>query len=111
MSDPAIDILPPATPAALPTVDRPTPPRSGERDRLVCEFCECQLTPSGEIIRYSERGKKFRDLTFTVAERDRKLGELEGELTRLRAENAALLAEVNQNRAAAGKKPWYKAAL
>lgn len=51
MADP--DLLPAPTPI-------PTPRAPGAKD-LRCGFCEALLTPSGEVIKLSDRAKSLRD--------------------------------------------------
>jgi hypothetical protein len=56
MPDPVDDLLPGAPPVAAPP--SPVPLRA----KITCEFCECQLAPSGEYLRLSDRAKAIRGL-------------------------------------------------
>lgn len=62
----------------------PPPPMRIENEpvrsrKIVCEFCESELGPSGEYKRLSDKAKKFRDL-------EEKNDQLEMELTSARRE-------------------------
>ncbi len=37
--------------------DPPTPPSA--KPKLVCEFCSCQLTPVGDVLRMSDNAREF----------------------------------------------------
>jgi hypothetical protein len=78
--DPA-DVLPPSDPA-------PRAPRSGA---IVCEFCECRLAASGEVLKISTTAKGYRDgaesHTRAVADLEAKIAALS---TQLAAANARI---------------------
>lgn len=77
------DNLPP-TGGGAPT---PEPPRNR---RTVCEFCECQLTPNGEIVRMGEKAKKFRVHDETIEKHVKRIADLESELAEEKRKVAAL---------------------
>jgi|SRR5882672_451951 len=62
--------LPPNAPLVQPQAPAPVV----SSDRIRCEFCECQLTPTGGAFRLSDRARMLRDQ--------------EEEITRLRAQLA-----------------------
>jgi hypothetical protein len=67
---------------------------TGARSPLICEFCRCSLSSSGEIIRRSPEARAFLDLDDDNAKlRDR--------VEVLRAEVATLTADLTAARAAA----------
>lgn len=76
---------PPAAPPAAP----PGP------KKLVCEFCECQLAPSGEVLRMGEAAKNYRKLGETIEAKDKEIRRLEGELQTVKTERDALKASAN----------------
>lgn len=51
----------PDTDPILPGGDAPPAPRSESR-KCICEFCECRVTASGEIISVGDKAKRFRKL-------------------------------------------------
>jgi len=65
----------------------PAPPRSS---KPVCEYCECVLTPSGEVFKMSDRAKQLRRQGETIEEKDRRIAELERELGELKTKYAEL---------------------
>jgi hypothetical protein len=66
----------------------PVPPR--EEKKCICEFCGCQLTPRGEVLRMGEAAKGFRKHEEIVEERDREISRLTALETALRQEIADL---------------------
>lgn len=75
------DILTPPAPARE-TESRPR--------RIVCEFCESELGPSGEYKHLSDRAKKLRKA-------EERIDELQAEIVRLNAEISSLnTARVNE---------------
>jgi hypothetical protein len=51
--DPA-DLLPPGD-------NDPPAPAPRPRAGLVCEYCECRLTPTGDVLKLSDKAKRWRD--------------------------------------------------
>ena len=43
----------------------PAPPAPGKA-KLVCEFCSCQLTPVGDVLRMSDQAREFSKLAEQV---------------------------------------------
>jgi hypothetical protein len=80
-------ILPPSDPAPD---NAPIQPR--RREPIVCEFCECRLTPSGDVLKKSDKARaidrqseKIEDLESKLAgavsdvhDANAKIAELEG---------------------------------
>jgi hypothetical protein len=68
-----------ATDPLLPTDDppadppRPTPPPA---KKIVCEFCECVLAPSGDYVSLSAKAKALRAQEETIAALNDQIGEL-----------------------------------
>ena len=71
----------------LPPQNAPAPAVPG---RLRCEYCECQLTSHGEIIRFSEKAKGFRDHEDQIVKRDKRIAELEAECAEHKQKIAAM---------------------
>jgi hypothetical protein len=53
--------LPPDDPPPMPT---PAP----ARPRLACEFCECALTPAGDVLRMSDTARAYLKQREQIAE-------------------------------------------
>jgi uncharacterized small protein (DUF1192 family) len=54
----------------LPTDPAPPqdpPPSSTRRPKIVCECCECELTPTGDAIKLSDTFRGFRSLSEKIA--------------------------------------------
>jgi len=59
---------------------------------LVCEFCECKISRSGEVIKLGAKAKAFRDsdgeiekLTETIGKRDEQIAQLKTDLEAARS--------------------------
>lgn len=77
-------LLPPDPP-------EPAPSPAPRPKQIVCEYCQCQLTPSGEYITLSERAKGLRD-------QGERIDQLKGDLAAVQAdlaEASRLLDEAN----------------
>lgn len=48
--------------------------------KLTCEFCDCRLSQSGEVIHRSEKAKSFMDLEKSKTELEGKLSTMQAEL-------------------------------
>ena len=70
--------------AGAPGSEPPTEPR-GPR-KITCEFCESSLTPTGDMLKMSDRAKSLRDLEMKVQKLEREKTELEGTIQTLRDE-------------------------
>lgn len=84
MPDDPIALLPATGDAVVPE------PRVRE-SRSNCEFCECQLTARGEVLKLSDKAKRFRDHGDREEALTQKISALETELRTLRAEHAAIV--------------------
>lgn len=80
---------PPTDP--LNTDTPPAPPPASER-KCVCEFCGCQLTPRGEVLRMGEAAKNFRKHEEIVERKDKEIANLNRELAEVKQERDALKA-------------------
>jgi len=69
--------------------DPPAPPAPADR-KCVCEFCGCQLTPRGEVLKMGDSAKNFRRHEEIVESKDKEIRRLEGELSAAKAERDAL---------------------
>lgn len=67
------DPLPPNN--VLPPNDPPSPAAPDARIR--CEFCECQLTPTGGAFRLSDRARVLRDQEEEIRRLKEALGQAE----------------------------------
>lgn len=80
------DLLPSAEPAA--PVHQPK--------HCICEFCECTLVPSGEVLKMGAKARSFRDIgeRLEIAKADLtkardRVAQLEAEIGELKARPAA----------------------
>jgi hypothetical protein len=80
---PETETDPLATPVA------PPPPPARGASRPTCEFCECRLTHSGEVLEFSEKAKGFRKHSQTIEE-------LNGTIATLRQEKETAEAKVRE---------------
>ena len=58
-----------------PTGENDSAPRPGRK--VTCEFCECSLTTAGEVLRFSDKAKKYRHHDDELEKRDKRIAELE----------------------------------
>lgn len=72
------DLIPPS-----PEPEPESAPKRSSRS-VVCEFCECKLTPDGEILKLGARARKLRDLEDELEAAEKSVGLLEAEITRLK---------------------------
>jgi hypothetical protein len=63
----------------------PAPAQPERKGKITCEFCECQLTSAGEVLKFSDKAKAHRTS-------DEKITELEGTIETLRHELETLRA-------------------
>ena len=69
-----------------------TPIPSRERRGCVCEFCECTLAPSGEVLKMGDAAKIFRKHEEIVEKKDNEITRLTAELAEAKRERDALKA-------------------
>jgi hypothetical protein len=51
----------------IPGDDDPnTPPPPDKKPKLVCEFCSCQLTPVGDVLRMSDAAREYAKQTEQI---------------------------------------------
>lgn len=79
---------PPPPPDLLPGDDPPAP--APRHRATVCEFCDCRLTASGEVLHFSEKAKRWRDGDLESAATAKKVAQLERDLETARSDLAAL---------------------
>lgn len=87
--DPAPDPMPAPAPA----------PGSGS---IICEFCECTLARSGDVLKVGKRAKRMRDLEDDIEGRDRTIAEKDAEIATLRSR----VAELEAKQPKPSKNPW-----
>lgn len=68
----------------------PLPPPASTRQKIICEFCDCQVTPRGEVIVIGEKAKKFRKHEEIVEGKDAEIARLNAEISALKQERDAL---------------------
>jgi hypothetical protein len=82
-----------STPPPLRTEPDPAPAPEPRR-KITCEFCQCVLTPSGEIVTMSEVTRGYRDSAEKhrgeMEKRDKELADLREQLAAKDREIAAL---------------------
>lgn len=54
--------------------------------KIICEFCQCKLAPSGEVLELGEKAKSFRDFPEKQEKLQKRITELENELSNARTE-------------------------
>jgi len=82
MSDPVADPL--NTDSSPPSA--PSVPRRG----CTCEYCECKLAPSGEVLSMGEKAKGFRKHEEIIEKKDAEIQRLTSELAEMTRERDAL---------------------
>lgn len=68
------DLLPPTDPPPAP------PEPAGRRRDLRCQFCECSLTATGDVLKMSDRAKALRDFEDDLQDCKRDLADARKEL-------------------------------
>lgn len=63
-----------------PSGDDPPP----SKRKTTCEFCECSLTPAGDVLTVSDKAKRFRKHDETIEKHVARIAELETEVRELR---------------------------
>lgn len=91
------DPLPPASEPTL-TIIEPPPLPPTRRAGIVCEFCECTLTPAGEVLKRGEAARKFSRL-------DEKLETALADAARAQTDLDRVSGELRDLRAATARKP------
>lgn len=81
-------LIPPDDPAPEP---RPT---GAPARKIVCEFCECVLAPSGDYVSLSARAKNLRKQEEAISALNDQIGELTDERDAARREVADALAKL-----------------
>lgn len=111
------DILPASTsaaaapPAPAPVEKKPAPAAAARADGLACEFCGCELAPSGDVLRFSERAKAFRDQSFTLDDVRRQLAEKVKAYDLVKAKYDKLVDDLKAAEASDIETPWYKRSI
>jgi hypothetical protein len=86
----------------LPPVGDPPSPSamtSVPRRKICCEFCDCELVGSGEILKMSDTARGYRDLKEKHERLKADLADVEQKYTKEKTEHDALKAE--------HKKGWW----
>ena len=69
-----------------PLANPPTEIHAGaEHRKIICEFCQCRLAPSGEVLELGEKAKKFRDHSDEMEKLQKQIREQEGKIQSLNA--------------------------
>ena len=74
----------------LDTAPPPAPAPAASPKNCVCEFCHCQLTPRGEIIRMGDVAREYRKHDEAIEAKDKEIRRLESELATVKTERDAL---------------------
>jgi septal ring factor EnvC (AmiA/AmiB activator) len=97
MPEPHIPTDPPISPEP---VREPAAPSivvaSPRREPIVCEFCECTLTPAGDALKVSEKAKQLRDIDRTITKLKHRIADLETELATAQSEASDLRRELSE---------------
>jgi hypothetical protein len=72
-----------------PLLNNNPPAPAPARSKLTCEFCECQLTATGDAIKVSDKARAYM-------KSGEKITELEATIVTLRNENEDLRRKVNE---------------
>ena len=86
----------PGDPAEILPNDPPPSPRRAAR--VTCDFCQCELAPSGDVLKMSDRARSMRDGDDEIKKRDKRVTELETEI----AEHKRKIAELEGTRQPSG---------
>lgn len=74
-----------------PLASPPVEPHAGtEHRKIICEFCQCRLAPSGEVLELGEKARRFRDHSDETEKLQKQIRELEGRVQSLNAKVAEL---------------------
>ena len=65
-------------------------PITPSRNHLTCEFCECRLSSTGEVLSRSKKARAMIDLDDDNDKLRKKIADLEATITELRSENEQL---------------------
>lgn len=76
------ELLPPGD---VPPSDPAPAPKPRATGRIVCEFCECQLAPSGDVLARGDAAKKYLDLEDRLKAANARLDTAAETITELRA--------------------------
>ncbi len=79
-----------------PPTPAPEPTPAAASGKLECEFCKCQLGPSGEYLKLSDRAKELRALEDTLGQTNEKLAASQADLAEALRERDEARAEVRQ---------------
>jgi hypothetical protein len=74
--------------------------------RITCEFCECALANSGDVLRRSARAKALMELEEQAEAANTELEELRGRVSTLEQQLAAETRKVQELEAASKKIKW-----
>lgn len=78
------DVLDEGTPGG--GAPRPDPStRFKVPNKVICQFCECELAIDGMVLKGSEKAKKLRRSEELIEENERTIAKLQQEITNLKA--------------------------
>jgi hypothetical protein len=72
----------PLPPPPIAIVEPPVPAPARPR-KVVCEFCECELSPAGEVLRRGEKARVYLDIESDLDTEKKVCSDLRAENTRL----------------------------
>lgn len=67
----------------------PLPPGDGDankRTKITCEFCECSLSASGDVLKIGGKAKAFRDSEGAIEKLNDRIAALETEAAQLKTD-------------------------
>lgn len=96
LANPENDLLPSDPPLVIPGANVPPP----QRGNVVCEFCECSLTPHGDALRLSDKAKEYRGQVDTIDKLRAQVAELGEKVAQLERHNRELNADLDAQRRA-----------
>lgn len=79
------DLVPPDAPPITPPARAP---------KVTCEFCECQLTPAGDVLKMSAKARELNKLEDVITALKEQLAAARGEVTTLTQSVAELRAQL-----------------
>lgn len=79
------DLVPPDAPPVAPPIRAP---------KVACEFCECQLTPHGDVLRMSDKARELNKLQDVITALKEQLAAARSEATTLTQQIAELRAQL-----------------
>lgn len=73
-----------------------TPTPISAHSRIVCEYCECQLAPSGQVMRRGPRATEFMALSDRIDQKEKEIAKQQTTIAELEETIVALRRELAQ---------------